>query len=331
MLLAGDVGGTKTNLAIFVSEEALKREEAMVEMTLPSGDYPSLEALVGKFLESIEVRDQIRHASFGVAGPVSKGEAKITNLPWVMDEIHLAETLHLPSVELLNDLVAIASAVPFLTPSDLNTLNEGQAVEHGTIAVVAPGTGLGEAYLNWDGRHYRAYPSEGGHVEFGPTNALELEMLGYLLEHYNHVSYERVCSGMGLPNIYRFLRDRGYAEEPVWLTKKLAEVKDPTPVIVNNALDKENACDLCVKTLEMFVSILATEAGNMALKVFANGGVFLGGGIPPRILPLLQNGRFMEVFSHKGRFTDLLKQAPVHVILHPKVALLGAAYHGFDL
>lgn len=331
MLLAGDVGGTKTHVAIFVSEEALQVGDMLIEATLPSKDYPSLEALLHQFLATVKQRDEIHHASFGVAGPVAKGKAKITNLPWVMDEQQLAHQLGVPSVDLLNDLVAIASAVPFLGPSDLYTLNEGHAVEEGTLAVVAPGTGLGEAYLNWDGRHYRAYASEGGHVDFGPTNALELEMLGYLLERYNHVSYERVCSGMGLPNIYAFLKDRGHVEEPSWLAEQLAAAKDPTPIIVNNAQDKENACEICVKTLEIFISILAQEAGNMALKVFASGGIYLGGGIPPRILPLLEDGRFLQVLMDKGRFSDFLEQTPVHVILNRDVALLGAAYHGFDL
>lgn len=331
MLLAGDVGGTKTHVAIFVSEEALQAGDMLIETTLPSKEYPSLEALLHQFLATVKQRDQIQHASFGVAGPVANGKAKITNLPWVMEERQLAQMLGVPSVELLNDLVAIASAVPFLGPSDLFTLSEGQPVEQGTLAVVAPGTGLGEAYLNWDGRHYRAYASEGGHVDFGPTNALELEMLGYLLKRYNHVSYERVCSGMGLPNIYAFLKDRGHAEEPPWLGERLAVAKDPTPIIVNNAQDKENATEICVKTLEMFVAVLAREAGNMALKVFASGGIYLGGGIPPRILPLLEDGRFLQILRDKGRFSDFLEQTPVHVILNRDVALLGAAYHGFDL
>ncbi len=331
MLLAGDLGGTKTHLAIFASAEALQNGEMLVETTLPSKDFPSLEALVNKFLATVDQREQISHASFGVAGPVSKGEAAITNLPWTMNEKQLAEAINVSSVELLNDLVAVASAVPFLGASDLYTLNVGKAVEEGTMAVVAPGTGLGEAYLTWDGRHYRARASEGGHVDFGPTNALELEMLDYLLRRYDHVSYERVCSGMGLPNIYDFLKDSGHAEEPAWLTKELAMATDRTPIIVNNAQDAENAAEICVKTLDMFISILATEAGNMALKVFASGGVYLGGGMPPRILPLLGDGRFMEIFAHKGRFSNFLKNAPVHVILNRDAALLGAAYHGYDL
>jgi glucokinase len=327
MLLAGDIGGTKTNLAVFSPKDGPRAP--LAEVTFPSADYPSLEALVREFLAQVDLK--VEQASFGVAGPVAAGRAKITNLPWVMEETQLREALNLSSVRLLNDLAAIAHAVPFLEPADLHTLNVGQPTPGGAIAVIAPGTGLGEAFLTWDGTRYRPHASEGGHADFAPTNSFEVELLRYLHARFQHVSYERVCSGRGLPNIYGYLKDSGYADEPVWLTQQLAAAGDPTPVIVNAALDSERPCELCVATLNAFVSILGAEAGNLALKVLASGGVYLGGGIPPRILPALEQKPFGEAFRHKGRMSDLLARVPVHVILNPKVALLGAACHGLEL
>ncbi|MFQ5855875.1 MAG: glucokinase [Anaerolineae bacterium] len=328
MLLAGDIGGTKTNLAVFSPEAG--PTVPLAEGTFPSARYSSLEALVGEFLAQISL--PVDRASLGVAGPVVAGHAAITNLPWVMDEMQLRAALNLSSVRLLNDLEAIAHAVPFLEPDDLHTLNEGEPAPGGAIAIIAPGTGLGEAFLTWDGSRYRAHASEGGHTDFAPTNLFEIALLRYLQGGlgFEHVSYERICSGQGLPNIYAYLKDSGYADEPAWLAEQLAAADDPTPIIVNAALDEERPCELCVATLNAFVSILGAEAGNLALKVLATGGVYLGGGIPPRILPALKQERFMRAFRHKGRFSDLLAQMPVHVILNPKVALLGAACHGLE-
>jgi len=327
MLLAGDIGGTKTNLAVFSPEDGPRAP--LAEATFPSADYPSLEALVREFLSQVSL--SVERASFGVAGPVVASRATITNLPWVMEETQLQETLNLSSVRLLNDLNAIAHAVPFLEPADRHTLNAGQQAPDGAMAVVAPGTGLGEAFLTWDGTRYRPHASEGGHADFAPTHPLEVELLRYLQGRFERVSYERVCSGRGLPNIYAYLKDSGYADEPAWLTEQLAAADDPTPIIVNTALDSQKGCELCVATLNAFVSILGAEAGNLALKVLASGGVYLGGGIPPRILPALEQQRFMEAFRRKGRMSDLLARVPVHVILNPKVALLGAACHGLEL
>jgi glucokinase len=326
MLLAGDIGGTKTNLAVFSSETGFRKPYA--EATYASIDYPGLEVLVQEFLAQHDF--PVDRASFGVAGPVVDGRATITNLPWMMDENQLQQALHIPSVRLLNDLDAIAHSVPYLESQDLLTLNEGQAVSGGAIAVIAPGTGLGEAFLTWDVSHYKAHTSEGGHADFAPTNTIQVELLRYLLTRFPHVSFERICSGKGLPNIYDYLKDSGYAEEPRWLAEQLATTQDRSPIIVNNALDKEKACKLCIATLNTFVSILAAEAANLALKVFSTGGVYLGGGIPPRILPFLKDKQFMQAFTHKGRFTQMLAQMPVHIILNPKVALLGAAIHGFE-
>jgi glucokinase len=284
---------------------------------------------VREFLDQTDV--SVERATFGVAGPVVGGRATITNLSWVIDEAELQLALNLSTVRLLNDLEAIGYGVPFLEPEDLHTLNEGQAVPGGAIAVIAPGTGLGEAFLTWDGTRYRSHATEGGHAGFAPTNDRQVGLLRYLLDRFDHVSYERVCSGMGLPNIYAYLKDSGYAEEPPWLARELAAADDPTPVIVNAALDSKRPCELCVATLNVFVSILGAEAGNLALKVLATGGVYVGGGIPPRILSTLERGPFMESFRSKGRFSDLMSRMPVHVILNPKVALLGAACHGLGL
>jgi len=326
MLLAGDIGGTKTNLAVFSSETGWRKPFA--EATYLSINYTDLESVVREFLAQHDF--DIDRASFGVAGPVVAGHASITNLTWMMDEQQLQHSLQIPSVLLMNDLDAIAHSVPYLNTQDLFVLNKGQAIPGGAIGVIAPGTGLGEAFLTWDGSHYKAHTSEGGHADFAPTNSFQVELLRYLMVRFPHVSFERLCSGKGIPNIYDYLKDSGYAEQPQWLAEQLAAAQDRSPIIVNNALDKENACDLCVATLNAFVSILAAEASNLALKVLATGGVYIGGGIPPRILSYLQNNQFMQAFTHKGRLTPLLTEMPVHVILNPKVALLGAAIHGFE-
>ncbi len=326
MLLAGDIGGTKTKLAVFSIEEGWRKP--LAEATFPSGHYSSLEALVQEFLGRHQF--QIERASFGVAGPVVRSRATITNLPWVLEENHLKRALNIPYVSLLNDLEAIAYGVPYLQEYDLHTLNAGRAVQSGAIAVVAPGTGLGEAFLTWENDHYHPHTSEGGHADFAPADELQLGLLHYLQLRYTHVSIERVCSGRGLPNIYNFLKESGRKSEPAWLAEQLASAKDPTPVIVENALDQERACDICRLALETFVAILGAEAGNMALKVLATGGVYLGGGIPPRILPFLSEGRFLQAFLRKGRLSNVLIPTPVYVILNPGVALLGAARHGFE-
>ena len=326
MLLAGDVGGTKTNLAVFSLEDGPR--VPIKEATFPSGDYPSLEVIVAEYLTRINLN--VEQACFGVAGPVVGGRAEITNLCWVMEEEKLKDKLQLSNVYILNDLESIAYAIPSLDPSDLHTLNSGKRASDGAIGVIAPGTGLGEAFLVWDGSRYRAYPSEGGHTSFSPTNPPEIHLLQYLQDRFGHVSHERVCSGMGLPNIYAFLKERKYYEEPPWLNRQLSRTDDSTPVIVQAALDKSKSCKLCVETLNTFVSIMGSEAGNLALKVLATGGVYLGGGIPPRILPILIQPSFMEAFINKGRMSVLLTQSPVHVILNPKAALFGAACYGLD-
>lgn len=321
MLLAGDIGGTKTVLALFTIESGSLQEQE--ETTFWNREFTSLEAVIAEFLRDKAV--SISSASFGVAGPVVRGRAQITNLPWLIEAERIQAQFGFPQVYLLNDLEAIASAVPHLTADDLVTLQTGQAEPEGAIAVIAPGTGLGEAFLVWNGRSYQAHPSEGGHVSFGPTNLEQIELLKYMLGKFNHVSVERVCSGSGLPNIYHSLREQGRYAEPDWLREALATAVDPTPVIAQAALDQNEP--IAVATMDLFLDILADEASNLALKVLATGGVYLGGGIPPRILPQLQQPRFLDTFSRKGRFSGLMQRMPVHVIRNPKSALYGAAYY----
>ncbi len=335
MLLVGDIGGTKTNLAVYASDRGLGTPVA--EATYPSGNYASLEAIALEFLNRIDeragigTRKQIDRACFGVSGPVVAGSATITNLPWIMDQNRLQTELGLKFVRLLNDLEAIANAVPILQPDQLHTLSAGKPSPGRSIAVIAPGTGLGEAYLTWDGARYRAYACEGGHSDFAPTNAFEIGLLNYLLHEFDHVSYERVCSGKGLPNLYAYIKDCGIAEEPDWLAQKIAEADDPSPLITSTALAGGPGSELCIMALNLFVSILGAEAGNLALKLGALGGVYLGGGIPPRVLSVLSSGHFLQAFHRKGRLSDILIDTPVYVILDAKAGLLGAARYGIDI
>lgn len=328
MLLAGDIGGTKTHLAIFSPDKGPRH--AVVEKVYPSAGYPNLESITQEFMA--EVNLPIERAVFGVAGPVVDAQATITNLPWIIRETRLREVLGVDCVALFNDLQAIAYSVPYLQDEDVHTLNDGDEVHHGSIAVIAPGTGLGEAYLTWNGSRYLAHASEGGHTDFAPTDALEMGLLRYTLRLYDHVSYEKVCSGLGIRNLYSYLKDSGYAPEPPWLAQKLVEAADSTPVIVAAALAHDTQpCELAVAVLRLFVSILGAEAGNLALKLMSTGGVYLGGGIPKHILPWLGHKAFMQSFLNKGRFSSVLIRFPVHVILNRNAALLGVACFGLEL
>lgn len=325
MYLIGDIGGTKTLLAVYAPGQEHPEPEVMERFS--SDDYPSLEAIIAAFKERHP--DEITHAVFGVAGPVVNGRAQITNLPWIIDEQKVIDRFHFQGVRLLNDLEAVALAVPHLMDSERVQIKPGRARPQGAIGIVAPGTGLGEAYLvAVDGR-YHAFPSEGGHTDFGPTNDLEWGLLRFLLteKKLDHVSYEQVCSGIGIPNIYAYLRHIKYAPEPEWLAEAIAAAEDMTPIIVNAACNRDRPVDLCWQTLEMFVSILGSEASNMALKILATGGIYLGGGIPPRILSVLQGDTFVDGFLDKGRFRNLVEDIPVYVIIHPNPAMLGAASH----
>jgi glucokinase len=326
MLLAADIGATKSVLALV---DPASPARPLAEATLVSASYPDLAALLEAFLERLPAPQAraVERASLGLAGVVSGTRAQVTNLRWPeIDALDLAARFGLGAVRLLNDLEAIAYAVPRLEPGDLHTLYAGEAAPGGAIAVVAPGTGLGEAFLLWDGGAYRPFPSEGGNVDFAPADELQVELLRFLWANHSQVSYELVCSGLGLPNLYAFLRASGRYEEPGWLAAAIATAPDATPLIVGAALDPVRGCELCRATLALFVDILGAEAGNLALKVLATGGIYLGGGIPPRILPALESPRFLAALRRKGPFAELLARVPVQVIGNPRAALLGAIY-----
>jgi glucokinase len=322
MLLAGDIGGTKSRLAIF-ADEGSPRTPLKGEV-LPSGRFGGVEALLREFLKRADL--PVDRACLAIAGPVIDGRAAVTNLPWIADAENLCRTFGLRSVQLLNDLAATARAVPLLEAADLRTLSPGEPAMGGAIAVIAPGTGLGEAFLTWDGKRYREHASEGGHADFAPASRLAADLLKVLVKQAGHVSVETVCSGPGIRRIYDFLRDRAEAAEaaePPWLAGRLAGADDPAAVIVEAALTERE--DLCVRTVTLFLSILGAEAGNLALKTLATGGVYLAGGIAPRLLPLLAEAPFLKAFRCKGRMADLLFRMPIHVILEPRAALIGAA------
>jgi glucokinase len=295
------------------------------EDTLPSQRYATFEQVVAEFLTP-PAPAPIERAVFAVAGPVVHGRAELTNVGWVVDEGRLGGALGIPSVRLLNDLVALAYGVPQLGGDALRTLNAGTPHEHGAIAVVAPGTGLGEAYLSWDGAGYRAHPSEGGHADFAPTDELQADLLSWLWHRFDHVSSERVCSGSGLPNLYEFLKERGVAPEEPWLAERLAAAEDRSPVIVDAAFDERAASALCLATVELFATILAAEAGNAALRGLATGGVYLGGGMPRRVLPLLERRDVLERYLRKGRMSEFVARTPLYVIVGRGTALRGAAH-----
>jgi glucokinase len=325
MLLAGDVGGTKTELAVYSRQAGPHSPLTQAEMH--SADYPSLQAMVTEFL--LQVNTPVERACFDVAGPVLNGRAKVTNLPWVMDETSLAKDLNLKSVRLINDLEAVARAIPTLRPEDVKTLNVGQPIPGGAIGVIAPGTGLGESFLTWDGSEYVSHSSEGGHSDFAPTDERQIGLLKYMLGRFDHVAVERVCSGIGIPNIYDYLREIERIPENPQVAQLIASAKDPTPEISNAALDPKRSSKLCAATIETFISILASEAGNLAVKVLATGGIYLAGGIPLHILDLLEKPAFMESFKRKGRFAQLMERIPVHVILC-HAALVGSATYGLE-
>ena len=318
MLLVGDIGGTKTDLAIYSSES--DAYSPLARKQFHSGEYASLQAIVRQFLTDVEM--SVNQATFDVAGPVIDKRVVATNLPWAMDEDSLAADLNLHSVHLMNDLEAVARAIPILRESDIVPLNTGERVPTGAIAVTAPGTGLGESFLVWDGSSYVPQSSEGGHANFAPTDNDQIGLLEYMLTRGGHVSVERVCSGIGIPNIYEYLRDAEHIEETSEVGRKIALAQDHTRTIIDSAVHNESR--LCRATLDMFVSILAGEAGNLALKILATGGIYLAGGIVLPILSVLQGPAFMRAFTSKGRLSELMKRIPVHAIT-TNAALVGAA------
>lgn len=328
-ILAGDVGGTKTNLALIRLVEDANGEEMVIERTarFPSSSHPSLNAIIREFLALLPAPPKLACAGFGVPGPVEDGQAKPTNLSWGVDAAEIAEEFSIPKVEVINDLAANAYGIAELKPSDFASLVEGKPGAAGNRCVVSPGTGLGQAGLFWDGRRHRVWACEGGHSDFAPRNEVEIALLEFLIKKYGHVSAERVISGMGIENIYLFLRDSGRGKE-------LPEVALARQTWDHGAVISEFAnsgrCPMCVETIEIFVRCLAAECGNMALKSMALGGVFLGGGIPVKLLSHLQGIGFAHAFSDKGRLRPLLEEVPVRVILNDQAALLGAARYATD-
>jgi len=324
LLLAGDVGGTKTVLGIY-SEDAGPRRP-LATRTYRSAAHPGLDAIVREFLAS--VRLPVDRACFDVAGPVTAGRAKLTNLPWTpLQEPALAETLGLRSVRLLNDLGAIALGITELAPGDLRVLHRRRPTPGGSVAVVAPGTGLGEAFGVWAGDRYAACSSEGGHGDFAPGNQREADLLAWLRRRHGHVSWELVCSGVGIPNLYDFLVDTGFAAEAEPVASRVATAPDRTRAIVEVGMDPRSGSALCAEALGMFAGILGAEAGNLALTVLATGGIYLAGGLSPAVLPLLRSGPFLARLHDKGRMSSVVAAMPVYVVTG-NAALIGAAVAG---
>ena len=329
MILAGDVGGTKTVLALY--KEAEEGLECVREGVFPSREHASLEEILTPFLAE-NGSPALRAACFAVAGPVVEGRCKTTNLPWTLTEGDLASAVRAPRVKLLNDLEGTAYGMLHLPASDLAQLNKGKRPgRRGNIAVIAAGTGLGEAYLYWDGKSHRPIATEGGHSDFAPRTDVEVELLRYLREKLGgRVSYERVLSGPGVYEIYCFLRDTGRQNEPEWLARDL-ERGDQSALVSQHAAKGAEGAPICVATMDLFCELYGAEAGNMALRGLTYGGVFLGGGIAPKNLQLLEKGSFLRGFTDKGRFADMMAGLNVHVSTNPRAALLGAAYFAEEL
>ena len=326
MIIAGDIGGTKTNVALF-EVEGPRVGRPVVQQSFPSGRYDSLEAIVGEFVAA-NAPARITRGCFGVAGPVVRGRAEGTNLAWTMSEESIARALDLPRVHLINDLEATAYGIGELTPEQLYTLNEGDGERAGHRGLIAAGTGLGMAAIFYDGARYHPMPSEGGHIDFAPRDEREFEMLQYLREKLGgRVSYERVLSGMGLFNIYSFLRDRGHGEEPAWLAEEI-RTGDASAAISRAALAGKS--ELAGTTLQMFAEIYGAMAGNLALMLKSTGGLYVGGGIAPKIMEKLKDGTFMRHYGDKGRMSGLAMSIPVRVILDDKTALYGAARYALS-
>jgi len=324
MVLAGDIGGTKTNLGLF--RRGKRRPLLKVLETYSSRKAPNLESIIDDFLKKHPA--SLAGACFGMAGPVKNGRCRTTNLPWDVSERKIKNRFGWGRVRLINDLTATAYAVPLLTKGELFPLNQRKTTKEKNLGLIAPGTGLGMALLVWGDGHYMPVPSEGGHSDFAPKDGAEAALWQYLHQRVGHVSLERVLSGPGLFIIYCWLKFTGQEAEPPWLAQRINE-DDPSRVIAEAALVAKDP--LCVKTLNLFVSILGGAAGNLALTGLTKGGIFLGGGISPKILPKLEEDIFMHAFTNKGRFKGLLQEIPVHVILNDKAALLGAAYCAFSI
>lgn len=322
MIIAGDIGGTKTNLALFDEKEGTYVLKDLKKY--PSQEYQDLKTIVLDYIKQYKEAAQVQMACFAIAGPVKEGVCRATNLPWFVDTKLLSEALGIPTVYLINDLEANAYALDILPPENILEIHPGKGKPQANRCVVSPGTGLGEAGLYWDGKRHHPFAGEGGHCDFAPRNELQIDFCRYLYQCFGHASYERALSGPGLFNIYEFFRDERKIEEPAWLTEEIKK-DDPAKVITRYALEKKS--ELCEESLDFFVSIFGAECSNSVLKYMALGGVYLGGGIPPKILPKLKEPIFFEGFVDKGRFRELLEEVPIRVILDDKASLKGAAHY----
>lgn len=320
MILAGDVGGTKVHLALYSFERGQLTH--FKDEKFPAREYAGLEDIVRKFLTESGNPD-VTSACFGVPGPVRGGRLKLTNLPWIIDAREMGLALHIEHLFLINDLEANGYGIPELSADQVFELSAGDASAVGNRGLVSAGTGLGEAILVWNGKAHIPMASEGGHCDFAPRNEIEIALLHYLQRTLKgRVSFERVVSGLGLKNIYEFLRDDQKMDEPAWLKERMAQ-EDPNAVI--GELGESGKDELCARTLDIFAAAYGAEAGNLALKVLSAGGMYLGGGIAPKILKKMQDGVFMKAFTDKGRLSDLLVHMPVRIILESRAALMGAA------
>jgi glucokinase len=321
MFLAGDIGGTKTNLAIYIYQDDKLR--VLKRASYPSKNFTTLGEIVRSFIG--DDREAVKHACLGVAGPVQDGIVQVTNLPWIVDAAALQAELAFQKVSLLNDLEANAYGINTLEPHELLSLNpSGDPTKVGNRALIAAGTGLGEAGMMWDGLTHRPFASEGGHASFAPNDEIGDELLVFLRKERGHVSWERVLSGMGMVNLYRFFRDRSGVPEPAWLTGEITH-GDLAAVVTQAGLAATDP--VCVDTLDCFTRNYGAEAGNLALKMLALGGIYIGGGIAPKMLPKMKSSIFLHAFYHKGRLSPVLQAIPVHVILNDKTALQGAAWY----
>ena len=317
-ILAGDVGGTKTNMALYQAGSG--RLRLLKEKKYASGDYHSLIDIIRDF-SGKKLPDRVCAA---VAGPVLHGKSSLTNLNWQLDSSALSKELNIP-VSFINDLEATAYGLAGLEKNELAVIAPGETGAEGNIAVIAPGTGLGEGGLYWDGKFYHPFATEGGHSDFAPRTDTDIDLYRYLRQQFGHVSWERVVSGMGIKSLYHFLTDTRKEAVPDWLTLRMQQ-EDPAAVISEAALQHEDP--VCSEVMDLFVRYLATEAASLVLKLKATGGLYIAGGIPPKILPLLQHDSWAGYFDNNGRMHMLLEKVPVYVVLNDKMAMLGAAYYG---
>lgn len=317
-VMAGDIGGSKTNLGIFEVEGS--RASAVFELTCQNSEFASFRAVMEHFKRQ---QPLVEMACFGIAGPIKNNRCEVTNLPWIIDAKQLQQEFAFKRVSLLNDLEANAWGIAALQDSDFVALNTGVEVS-ANAAIISAGTGLGEAGLFWDGRQHIPFASEGGHTDFSPATEREYRLHRYLSQQYDHVSWERVVSGMGLVNLYQFLCYDKHEKPPQWLAQEMAN-GDTAAAISSAGADKKDP--LAAEALEWFIHLYGVEAGNQALKIMARGGVYIGGGIAPKLITQIKQGNFMQAFQAKGRMQTLLQEMPVKVILNSKTALYGPALY----